>query len=298
MTQRDDAVPENEEVLEMPETTLQASQKVQGSNSGQDPDQTVDPIQSLETDQIDESLLKALGERVAVDKPPGTPISEEIVLRWTDLFKVGLPKEEKSLLLKKYNIPENCSVINPAKINPEVKASLQEAVITRDSRLVEKQEKVAVCLAILGTILSDLLKGQAIDKLTLLERLSDTGRLLTDLQREETLTRKALILPNLNASVKDALKATVVDEWLFGKQLEEKLKTAKTLERSAKGLSKTTPKLSVSHNPKNFKALSRQQISKRQSTTTGGQKKSYRQRHSGYRKPDSKHDRYYRKKRH
>lgn len=234
---------------------------------------------------------------MAVDKPPGTPISEKIVLRWTDLFKVGLPEEEKSLLLKKYGIPENCSVINPPKINPEVKASLQEAVITRNSRLVEKQEKVAVCLAVLGTTLSDLLKGESIDKLTLLERLSDTGRLLADLQREETLTRKALILPNLNASVKEAFKATVVDEWLFGKQLEEKLKTAKILERSAKGLSKTTPELPATHTPKNFKAPSRQQTNKRQSTTTGRQKKSSSQRHSGYRKPDPKHDQYYRKKR-
>lgn len=181
-------MPENEEFLEILETTLPAStsQNVQGSNSGQDLGRTVDPNQFLETDQVDESLLKVLEERVAVDKPPGTPISEEIVLRWTDLFKVGLPEEEKSLLLKKYGIPENCSVINPPKINPEVKASLQEAVITRDSRLVEKQEKVAVCLAVLGTTLSNLLKGQSVDKLTLLERLSDTERLLADLQREET----------------------------------------------------------------------------------------------------------------
>lgn len=37
----------------------------------------------------------------------------------------------------------------------------------------------------------------------LLERLSDMGRLLVDLQREEALTRKTLILPNLNAAAKE-----------------------------------------------------------------------------------------------
>ncbi|XP_077263344.1 uncharacterized protein LOC143898093 [Temnothorax americanus] len=205
---------------------------IQGTPPPEDPVQTVD--QPLEANQVDDNVLKALGERVAVDKPLGAPIFEEIVLRWTDLFKAGLPKEEKSLLLKKYGTPENCLFINPPKINPEVKASLNEAFITRDTRLVDKQEKVTVCLAVLGTTLSDLLKGQSVDKLTLLERLSDIGRLLVDLQREETLTRRALILPNLNASVREALKATVVDEWLFGKQLEENLKTShiKKLQRS------------------------------------------------------------------
>ncbi|XP_077263284.1 uncharacterized protein LOC143906079 [Temnothorax americanus] len=272
---------------------------IQGTPPPEDPVQTVD--QPLEANQVDDNVLKALGERVAVDKPLGAPIFEEIVLRWTDLFKAGLPKEEKSLLLKKYGTPENCLFINPPKINPEVKASLNEAFITRDTRLVDKQEKVTVCLAVLGTTLSDLLKGQSVDKLTLLERLSDIGRLLVDLQREETLTRRALILPNLNASVREALKATVVDEWLFGKQLEENLKTAKTLEHSAKGLSKTTPKVPPSRISKNSKGPFRQQTYKRQSTTTGGQRKPYSQRYSGYRKSEHdrypRHDRYPQKKR-
>ncbi|XP_011858818.1 PREDICTED: uncharacterized protein LOC105556344 [Vollenhovia emeryi] len=279
-TQRTRPEPEDEEALGIQGTSpsplvpLTTPQIDLRSVSEQGPALAADSNQSQEVDRVDESLLKVLGERVTVDKPPGAPIFEEIVLRWADLFKAGLPKEERTVLLKKYGTPENCTIINPPKLNLEVKASLQEPIINRDSRLVDKQEKITVCLAVLGTTLSELLKGQPVDKLSLLERLSDMGRLLVDLQREETATRKALILPNLNASVKEALKATVVDEWLFGKQLEENLKTAKTLGRSAKELTKTTPKTPFNRASKNFKRPYRQQTYKRQSTTTGGQKKS------------------------
>lgn len=133
-------------------------------------------------------------------------------------------KEERSLLLNKYGTLENCLIINPPKINPEIEASLHELVSSRDSRLICKQEKVAVCLSVLATTISELLKGKTADNLKLVERLSDMGRLLVDLRRKETLTREALILPNLNASVKETPKAMVVNEWLFGKQLEEKNK--------------------------------------------------------------------------
>lgn len=214
-----------------------------------------------------------------------------------DILKAGLPKEEKTVLFKKYSAPENCPFINPPKLNLEIKASLQEPVSSRDTRLTEKQDRIIVCLAVLGTIVSELLKGKTVDKLTLLERLSDIGRVLVDLQRDETLTRRALILPNLNASVKKALNATVADEWLFGKQLEENLKTAKTLERASKDLSKKTPKTAKDQTSKNFKSPYRQQAYKRKPTTTGGQKKFYSQKHSGYQKSDSKLDQYSRKKR-
>lgn len=124
------------------------------------------------------------------------------------------------MLLNKYGILENCLIINPPKINPEIEVSLHELVSSRDSRLVCKQEEV--CLSVLATTISELLKGKTADNLRLVERLSDMGKLLVDLQREETLTRETLIHPNLN--VKETLKAMVVNRWLFGKQLEEKNK--------------------------------------------------------------------------
>lgn len=190
-------------------------------------------------------------------------------------------------------------VINPPKLNPEVKASLPDAVTSRDARLVSKQEKVTTCVAALGTILTKLLNREVVDSLTLFGTLSDVGRLLVDLQRDETLTRRALVLGNLNAGVKDILNATTVDEWLFGSQLDENIKTAKSLERSSKEL-KFVAKVPAKQASKNFKSPLRQQNYKQnyknRTSTTGGQKKNSSQRSSGYRKSDSRQDKYYRKK--
>ena len=196
------------------------------------------PIESAENKDskkaIDEKALEILGKYLAINKPPGPPICEEMVSRWTEILSLGLPKEDKATLLLKYGTPENCLGINPPKLNPEVKASLTEPITSRDTRLIAKQEKVTVCISALGGVLSKLLCGETVERLPLIEVLSHAEKLLVDLQRDESLTRKALIVANLNASIKDALNDTVMDEWLFGKQLDENIKTEKCLERSSK----------------------------------------------------------------
>lgn len=79
------------------------------------------------------------------------------------------------------------------------------------------------------------------------------------------MTRKTLILTNLNASMKDTLNATLTNEWLFGNQLEDNLKTAKSLEKSSKEL-KSTPKTA----PKRITKASRARSVSR--TTDGHQR--------------------------
>lgn len=63
---------------------------------------------------------------------------------------------------------------------------------------------------------------------------------MADLQHKEYSIRRSLILKNINASMKETLNATSVDEWLFGEKLEEKVKAAKTLETSSKSLKPNT----------------------------------------------------------
>lgn len=101
---------------------------------------------------------------------------------------------------------------------------------------MEKQEKVAVCLVVLGSILSRLLNKEEVKSIELIEKSSDSCRILVDLQRDETLTRRLLIVANIRASLKETLKTAEVDEFLFGKQLEEQVKAAKLLEKSTKEL--------------------------------------------------------------
>lgn len=59
---------------------------------------------------------------------------------------------------------------------------------------------------------------------------------MTDLQRDETLNRKSIILAAISSSQKETLDSSKADEWLFGEKLRDRLKAAKTIERSGKSL--------------------------------------------------------------
>lgn len=194
--------------------------------------------------KLDDDMLHAIGKRLTSEKKLADPVHSDLEVRWKEIYKDGIPKEVKKELFNKYAQPKNCVFLEAPKLNPEVKASIQEPVLNRDSRLVLKQEKVAVCLSALSSLLSTLLKKEEINKLQFIENLSDSCKILVDLQRDESLTRKSLILSNINASLRDTLKETDVGEFLFGQQLEEKLKAAKLLEKSSKELKPTGKNIS------------------------------------------------------
>lgn len=257
-------------------------------------DQNASKVSENETPKsIDKEALEILGKHLAINKPVGPPVCDELVSRWSEILKVGLPKEDKAALLLKYGPPINCSILNPPKLNPEIKASLTDPIINRDTRIFAKQEKVTACIAAMGTVLSKLLCGETVERLSLIEVLVDTEKLLIDVQREESLTRKALVLSNVNVSIKDTLNSTSIDEWLFGNQLDEKLKTAKTLEHSSKQI-KVANKGSTSHASKNFKSpFQHQQKFKQRISSWSGQKKSYpSKKQNYYRKPDWKNEKF------
>lgn len=71
------------------------------------------------------------------------------------------------------------------------------------------------------------------------EDTCDVDRLLIDLQHEMSVTRRSFITPKFIFRFLIADK-TAVDTWLFGEGLAEKLKSAKEVEKSGKGIFKTS----------------------------------------------------------
>lgn len=71
----------------------------------------------------------------------------------------------------------------------------------------------------------------------------DTGRLLGDCMYSDSTTRRTFILSALKKEMKDQIQSTKVDELLFGKDLSETLKAAKTVNKSGAELKpQTTPR--------------------------------------------------------
>ena len=86
----------------------------------------------------------------------------------------------------------------------------------------------------MGKALSRTIKEVFEGKISLFKQLNDISRLLVDLQYAESSVRRNLIQPNINATVRDTLKATISDEMLFRKTLGEKIKATKEILQSSK----------------------------------------------------------------
>ena len=78
------------------------------------------------------------------------------------------------------------------------------------------------------------------------------------MQRDETQTRRSLILAALSSSQKETLETGEADEWLFGQKLGDRFKAAKSIVRSGNELktkskntekSKKTPRTRLDTNP-------------------------------------------------
>lgn len=87
-----------------------------------------------------------------------------------------------------------------------------------------------------------------------MEKLGDTSKLIADLQHDETVIRRNLLISNVNGKMKDTLALAPIDEYLLGKNLEEAVKSAKALQDAGKELKKPmkiTPAAKVPKNGKN-----------------------------------------------
>lgn len=177
-----------------------------------------------------------MGEQKIDEQVSAPPLHSKATTRWQEVIKAGLSQEEREILLKKYPAPVNCCFLTPPKLNIEVSQALSESCRLRDQRIVKKQERLVASLSSVAKTLSALLLAEGTVVLPLIESLSDTSRLLLDTLREETMIRRSLVLTNVNATMRDILNTTPVDEFLFGSKLSETVKIAKQINQNADDL--------------------------------------------------------------
>lgn len=239
---------------------------------------------TLETEPLSQEVIDRLGKRIHQEQTYAPPIHREIAVRWEDIINHGLPDEEKTNLLKKYDLPENCKFSNPPKMNGLIKAVVSKGVKERDDRICLKQEKISACLGAVSKTLVVAMKEQNNSNKNLeensekksevfapmIEYLNDAIKLLADLQLGESSVRRSLILANINPSIKSSLVETKCDEYLFGEKLDDTVKVAKSLELAAKDL-RSTPKNQFNNQPKNFNGPRRPRWRTYQRKTSSGQ---------------------------
>ncbi|KAL0850672.1 hypothetical protein ABMA28_012421 [Loxostege sticticalis] len=205
----------------------------------QDPVIPSEPVCTVEP-ELEDDILELLGDAPKTESPLGPPIHKDVANRWQEILAKGLQKEAKDQIMKLYSVPQNCDLLLAPTLNPEVKAAIREVMIRRDSSLMYQQKQLGVAISALGTAVNSILSNET-SKQKVLKPISDACRILCDLHFHETKTRRHFVITSINTELKDSLVNTVRDGQLFGDNVTEKIKTAKSIQKSGEAL-KNVPK--------------------------------------------------------
>nr|XP_008199239.2 PREDICTED: uncharacterized protein LOC103314596 isoform X2 [Tribolium castaneum] len=168
-------------------------------------------------EELPEEILECLGEDPS--KLPVTHITvlSSVVTRWTHVMFNGLPKEDK-----------------------EVEAILPTTSVKKDRYQVASQTQMLASLGAhseaLKLIASCTTELPEPFKKQLGRLLSDSANLISDLVFTTSQTRRHLLFPLLSKQVKELTLKVPPREFLFGANMADELRTAKSAERLAKDL--------------------------------------------------------------
>lgn len=190
-------------------------------------------------EEKDEDYIILLGDDELGEIIDGKPIDGKIAEKWIKILRLGLPKEVKANLIKKYPVPENCQTLKSPLLNAEIK-SLLGIGRKKDAYQTVVQNQLGIGIGILGKVLTDMMAMEKSDKICrLFEEISDASRLFTDIHHGISSTRRFFIMPALDLVGKNIAQESPIDTYLFGEKFSEKLKAAKDVAKSAQEIAKT-----------------------------------------------------------
>lgn len=184
--------------------------------------------------------MAILGEDPTSIREYGDDIQNDLAIRLNHVATSGLNKENRKELKEKHLIPGNCKMIKAPTLNPEIRASLVESQAKRDQGIENKQTLNACALSSLSKAITLLLSSGNKNQ-ELLKLLMDTARVLADIQHNDSILRRFFVLSTVKKDLKDQLEKTTIDDMLFGTNLAETLKTAKTINKSGADIRFSAP---------------------------------------------------------
>lgn len=191
-------------------------------------------------DTLPDEVLKILGDNPEQHQEENFQLHTALTPRWRHNLVQGLKKEEANTVITKYKTPVNLSELNPPQLNPEILSLLDKHNRARDGSYVEVQKQLSSGLCALGKGLTTLLgtPGELPTDVMgdVITSISDSARILTNLFHRVSMTRKNLINPMLNKSVREQIENCPPIDFLYGSNLSDKIKLAKTLESVTKDL--------------------------------------------------------------
>lgn len=177
-----------------------------------------------------------LGDDPKLLKKNGPPFHEELVKRWSNYLREGISVENRNDLIKKFPIPENCVALHSPKMNEEIRTVLSTQIQKNDRFFFNLQEQIGAGLTAIGQILNLKITEPTSDIILdeeKLQTLADAAQLIANTHNAISLKRKFEVHPFLNEESKKASHQSSIDEFLFGSNFLEKLKSCQTIQKAA-----------------------------------------------------------------
>lgn len=153
---------------------------------------------------------------------------------------------------------------------------MKDAALIRDKHMSDIQKLTGTALSIVGFLMTGIHeKNETLFEEDIISSLNDVGQLLSLVMYKQTKSRKTFIEPGLSDETKAVLKDVKTDEFLFGKDLPEKLKQRNTLKKISENLKAQKTQQSSAKQNLNSRAplTNRPRTAPMGSTFTGGQQK-------------------------
>ncbi|XP_015124955.1 uncharacterized protein LOC107046764 [Diachasma alloeum] len=236
-------------------------------------------LESSQLDELDSELLEVLGA------DPSKPVETEIFFqndleaRWSFWLTSKVQQEVLTKMMDRYPRSSSKCLFEAPKLNPEIASISTDALTQRDKKFCASQNLTGSALVALGAAISSLL-AEEIDKLDLLQKLCDAGKMMTQIHFGFSTTRRAFISPSLNKQVRSALEETTPDQMLYGSNLSDKVKEFKTLSKLGQELKipPALPKKQSSLNPKSSFVRFRKQMGQKPQTSSKSSSSSFNRR--------------------
>ncbi|XP_015123474.1 uncharacterized protein LOC107045657 [Diachasma alloeum] len=196
--------------------------------------------ETVEEDELDPEILEVLGADPSKPKYAAIELQDQLKTRWAFWFSFPLDKDEMSEMMDQYPRGTDKCCFEAPKLNPEIPAMSTDALVQRDNKFIISQNLTGSALVALRAAISSLPGDDEIDKLKLLRKLCDTGKMMIQVHRGLSSTRRAFVSPSLNKQVREALDFTTPDKLPYGSNLSEKVKEVKTLAKLGQDLKVTT----------------------------------------------------------
>lgn len=184
---------------------------------------------------IDDDVRLIIGEEPSKEVEQ-LHLHTSIANRWKGWLTLDLKmgdkekKKEVDAIMTKYPRSGACSLEAPT-LNPEIASALNESLTRRDKYAAATQNLAGSALSALGPVVSKLLANQELSSKDILANVWDAARMIGEIHRSQTKARRACIIPSLPKHLATPLERREPDEFLFGNNLNEKIREIKTMEK-------------------------------------------------------------------